>query len=143
MGLVGMMQVLSQEGAAHDIRVNCLAPAASTRMFEESGGRPTPAGLIEGLRPELVSPAVVALVAENAPSRMIVCAGCGSFEQANVTLTRGVHIETGDDMDDRLLGALAAIADRTGDLVPDSSGAAVYLEMRKAGLDVRALSERG
>ena len=32
MALVGLMQTLSIEGAKNDIRVNCLAPTAATRM---------------------------------------------------------------------------------------------------------------
>jgi NAD(P)-dependent dehydrogenase (short-subunit alcohol dehydrogenase family) len=136
MGLVGMMQVLSQEGARHDIRVNCLAPSAGTRMFEEAGGA---ANLAAALPAGAVSPAVVALASEHAPSRMIVCAGCGSFEQANITLTQGVHFEPCDDMDDRVLASLKAIGDRTGDLVPENSGVSVYVEMRKAGLDFASL----
>jgi NAD(P)-dependent dehydrogenase (short-subunit alcohol dehydrogenase family) len=34
MALVGLMQTLSIEGAKNDIRVNCLAPTAATRMTE-------------------------------------------------------------------------------------------------------------
>jgi NAD(P)-dependent dehydrogenase (short-subunit alcohol dehydrogenase family) len=34
MALVGLMQTLSIEGAKDDIRVNCLAPTAATRMTE-------------------------------------------------------------------------------------------------------------
>ena len=34
MALVGLMQTLSLEGAKNDIRVNCLAPTAATRMTE-------------------------------------------------------------------------------------------------------------
>jgi hypothetical protein len=44
------------------------------------------------LRPELVSPAVLALVSEDAPNRAILCAGAGGFEIANITLTEGIHI---------------------------------------------------
>jgi NAD(P)-dependent dehydrogenase (short-subunit alcohol dehydrogenase family) len=142
MGLVGMMQVLSQEGARHGIRVNCLAPAAGTRMFEESGGA-MPDRLTSALPADAVSPAVLALVGDDAPNRMIVCAGCGSFEQANITLTQGIHIEPCDDMDDRILASLQAIGDRTGDMIPDHSGVPVYLEMRKAGLDFAALAAAG
>ena len=35
MALVGLMQTLALEGAKHDIRVNCLAPTAATRMTED------------------------------------------------------------------------------------------------------------
>ena len=37
MALVGLMQTLSIEGAKNDIRVNCLAPTAHTRMTEDLG----------------------------------------------------------------------------------------------------------
>jgi NAD(P)-dependent dehydrogenase (short-subunit alcohol dehydrogenase family) len=142
MGLVGMMQVLSQEGAKHDIRVNCLAPSAATRMFEEAGGRTVSETVAKALAPGAVSPGVLALVAEEAPSRTILCAGSGSFEQAHITLTQGVHFDPCEDMDDRVLASLPAIAERTGAIVPQQSGEAVYLEMRKAGLDFLALSGR-
>ena len=39
MALVGLMQTLSIEGAKHDIRVNCLAPTAATRMTEKPAAR--------------------------------------------------------------------------------------------------------
>ncbi len=35
LALVGLMQTLSIEGAKNDIRVNCLAPTAATRMTED------------------------------------------------------------------------------------------------------------
>jgi NAD(P)-dependent dehydrogenase (short-subunit alcohol dehydrogenase family) len=35
MALVGLMQTLAIEGLRHDIRVNCLAPTAATRMTED------------------------------------------------------------------------------------------------------------
>jgi NAD(P)-dependent dehydrogenase (short-subunit alcohol dehydrogenase family) len=142
MGLVGMMQVLSQEGADHNIRVNCLAPAAGTRMFEESGGI-LPDHVVRALEASAVSPAVLALVGSEAPNRMIICAGCGSFEQASITLTKGVHIDPCDDMDDKIVAALQAIGDRTGDMIPANSGVPVFLEMRKAGLDFTVSARQG
>jgi hypothetical protein len=43
--------------------------------------------------PEKVSPGLVALVGDDAPTRMILLAGAGSFESAHITMTRGVFIE--------------------------------------------------
>src|SRR3954471_4210728 len=57
MALVGLMQTLALEGEKHDIRVNCLAPTAATRMTE---GILSDASL-EALNPALVSPALLAL----------------------------------------------------------------------------------
>lgn len=88
MGLVGLMQTLGIEGAKHDIRVNCLAPTGATRMMEGI----LPPDQLAQFKPELVSPAVLALVAENAPNRAILSAGAGGFELAYVALTQGIHL---------------------------------------------------
>ena len=85
MALVGLMQTLALEGARYNIRVNCLAPTAATRMTENVFG---PEALAV-LAPEAVSPAVLALAAEDAPTRAIVGAGGGGFERAYITLTPG------------------------------------------------------
>ena len=47
MALVGLMQTLSLEGARHNIRVNCLAPTAGTRMLEGL----MPEDMLEALTP--------------------------------------------------------------------------------------------
>ena len=39
MAMVGLMNVLALEGRSHNIRVNCLAPAAATRMTASIPGR--------------------------------------------------------------------------------------------------------
>src|SRR3546814_10777548 len=89
MALVGLMQTLGLEGAKNNIRVNCLSPAAGTRMLEGL----MPQNVIDLLEPEAVSPAVLALVADEAPNRVVLCAGAGSFEQARIEIGRG-HVCT-------------------------------------------------
>lgn len=132
MGLVGLMQTLAIEGEKYGIHVNCLAPSASTEMMEGL----LPAEQLDLLRPELVSPAVLALVSEQAPTRAIVCAGAGSFELAHITLTHGIHLADRSTAAESLLERWSEIADRKNDHVPaqgfDQSG----LELRKAGLSV-------
>ncbi len=128
MALVGLMQTLALEGAKYNIRVNCLAPTATTRMTQDIFGRE--AGAL--FAPEKVSPAVLALAGEDAPTRAIVGAGAGGFERAFITLTRGVHITLGDDAPDRIAASLAAISDRTNDIVPESALDQGQLEMTKA-----------
>ena len=49
MALVGLMQTLSLEGAKNDIRVNCLAPTAATRMTEGL----MPEAVLKQLEPEV------------------------------------------------------------------------------------------
>jgi NAD(P)-dependent dehydrogenase (short-subunit alcohol dehydrogenase family) len=127
MALVGLMQTLSIEGAKNDIRVNCLAPTAHTRMTEDLGA----ALPLEALGPELVSPGVLYLVSENAPSRCILAAGAGGFERAYVTLTQGVRI-TGEDAPEQIEARFAEISDRTGEIVPDMGAAQGMIELTKA-----------
>ena len=80
--LIGLMNVLHLEGEKHGIRVNALAPMAQTAMTD---GLFSPADA-ELLKPEAVTPALLFLVGEDAPSRTILGAGAGS-----VALTRIVE----------------------------------------------------
>jgi NAD(P)-dependent dehydrogenase (short-subunit alcohol dehydrogenase family) len=114
MALVGLMQTLAIEGEKYGIRVNCLAPSAATQMTQ---GILSEASL-KALRPELVSPALLALVNEDAPTRAIVCAGGGHFACASVTLTQGHQVGGGDDAGERVIEHWPEISDRTGELVP-------------------------
>ncbi|HEY7807515.1 MAG TPA: SDR family NAD(P)-dependent oxidoreductase [Croceibacterium sp.] len=138
MALVGLMQTLALEGAKANIRVNCLAPTAGTRMLEGL----MPADVLAALAPEAVSPAILALVAEDAPTRTILCAGAGSFEQAHITLTHGIHLGRGKDTAERLLGALDEVAAREGEIIPASGAEQGQLELAKAGLPLDAEAVR-
>jgi NAD(P)-dependent dehydrogenase (short-subunit alcohol dehydrogenase family) len=129
MALVGLMQTLALEGAKAGIRVNCLAPTAGTRMLDGL----MPAEALAALSPEAVSPAVLALVADSAPTRTILCAGAGGFEQAHITLTRGIHLADLDDAPEQLLGSLDQLADLEGMAIPASGAAQGALELAKAG----------
>ena len=127
MALVGLMQTLSIEGAKHDIRVNCLAPTAHTRMTEDLGAR-LPLDL---LGPDMVTPGLLHLVSEEAPSRCILAAGAGGFERAYVTLTQGAFI-TGEDAPEQVASRFAEISDREGEIVPDMGAAQGMIELTKA-----------
>ena len=50
-----------------------------------------PEAVLAALKPEAVSPVLLHLVGEDAPTRAIACAGAGTFERAYVTLTPGVR----------------------------------------------------
>jgi len=128
MALVGLMQTLGLEGARHGIRVNCLAPTAATRMTENL----MPEAVLQLLEPGAVSPGVLALVAEDAPTRAILCAGAGAFERAHVTLTRGVFVGHPDDAAEQVLERFDGISDRSGDSVPENGSAQGTLEVDKA-----------
>ena len=129
MALVGLMQTLAIEGQKNDIRVNCLAPTAATRMMEGL----IPPDMIAKLTPEAVSPGVLALVSEDAPTRTILCAGAGSFEQAHVTLTRGIFVGGREDAAEQVAARWAEIGAAEGAVVPESSWAQGQTELSKAG----------
>ena len=128
MALVGLMQVLSLEGQKNNIRVNCLAPTAATGMTEGL----LPPEVLEKMTPESVSPGLLALVAEDAPTRTILCTGAGSYEQAHITLTRGVFVGVGEDAPEQVAARLSEIGARAGEVVPESSWAQGQGELEKA-----------
>ncbi|MCW5643390.1 MAG: SDR family NAD(P)-dependent oxidoreductase [Rhodoferax sp.] len=128
MALVGLMQTLALEGAKYDIRVNCLAPTAATRMTEGL----MPEEVLRALEPRAVSPAMLVMASEQAPTRAILCAGAGTFEAANITLTQGVWIGAQDDAAEQLAQRLDAVRDRQGEMVPESGSGQGQNEMAKA-----------
>ncbi|MEK9542592.1 MAG: SDR family NAD(P)-dependent oxidoreductase [Luminiphilus sp.] len=88
LGVVGFMNTLAQEGAKYNIRVNALAPTAGTRMTE---------GLMSEqafnlLTPETVTPAVLFMVAEDAPTHTIIGAGAGAYAVAKIVETDSVWL---------------------------------------------------
>lgn len=133
MALVGLMQTLSLEGAKYDIRVNCLAPTAATRMTEGL----MPEAVLQALEPRAVTPAMLVLASADAPNRTILCAGAGSFEAAHVTLTRGMWIGTGDDAPEQLAMQLDVVRARDGETVPESGSAQGQNEVALATAAVR------
>lgn len=127
MALVGLMQTLAIEGAKNDIRVNCLAPTAHTRMTEDLGA----ALPLEALAPALVTPGLLYLVSKDAPTRVILAAGAGGFERAYVTLTQGDFI-VGPEAPEQVAARFDAISDRDGEIVPDMGAAQGMIELTKA-----------
>lgn len=128
MALVGLMQTLSIEGAKNNIRVNSLAPTAATRMTESL----FPPEMLAALQASDVVPAMLVLAADDAPTRTILCAGAGSFEAANITLTQGVWIGRTGDAPEQLAAQLATVRAREGEIVPESGTAQGHLELTKA-----------
>lgn len=115
MALVGLMQTLAQEGDKYNVRVNCLAPTAATRMTSDV----MPPEMLAMLTPESVSPAVVFLASDAAPTRAIVNAGAGVFSTSHVTLSPGVLLGSGPHVADELAARWAEVSSREGDRVPE------------------------
>ena len=132
MALVGLMQTLALEGAKQNIRVNCLAPTAATAMTE--GVLPPEA--LARLAPANVSPGLIALVGEDAPTRTILLAGAGSFESANVTMTQGIFIGDAEDPVAQIRSRMDEILDRQDERVPGTGFEQYQLELSKAGIEM-------
>ncbi|MBV1878214.1 MAG: SDR family NAD(P)-dependent oxidoreductase [Pseudomonadales bacterium] len=80
MGMLGLMNVLAIEGLSKNIKVNCLAPAAETRLIGTIPGMDVNPDNPDPMRhPKLVTPAVVLLCAEGAPTNKTIHAGNGRF----------------------------------------------------------------
>ena len=119
LALVGFMQTLALEGAKNDIRVNCLAPTAATRMTEGL----MPEAVLAALRPEAVVPAMLVLVSQDAPTRTTLCAGAGNVEAAHITMTQGTWIGLDEQSPERLAAQLQQACNRVDDMVPANGSA--------------------
>ena len=127
MAVVGLMQTLSLEGEKYNVRVNCLAPTAATRMTEDL----MPPAVLALLTPESVSPGVVFLASEDAPTRAILCAGAGGFAASHITLTEGTVVLEGADAAEQVAARFAQIDDRHGEMVPASGSAQSQSQLAK------------
>ena len=128
LALVGLMQTLGLEGAKNNIHVNCLAPTAATRMTEDL----LPAEVLAALQPQAVTPAMLVLVSEDAPTRTVLCAGAGNVEAAHITLTQGAWIGLDGHSPERLAEQLAQVCDRTAEMVPPNGSAQGGYEVGRA-----------
>ena len=95
MALVGLMQTLSLEGAKSNIRVNCLAPTAATRMTEGL----LPAEVLALLKPEAVTPALLWLVSEGrAPTAPSPAPAPAPSKPRTSPSRTGLHLGSGADV---------------------------------------------
>ena len=88
LGLVGFMNTLKLEGQKDNIRVNTVAPVAGTRMTENL----MPPQALEMLKPEFVTPGVIYLVSEEAPTGVVLTAGGGAFAVAQIIESNGAFL---------------------------------------------------
>jgi NAD(P)-dependent dehydrogenase (short-subunit alcohol dehydrogenase family) len=124
LGLVGLMNTLKIEGAKANIRINTIAPVAATRMTENLG---IPEEVFKQLKPELISPAVVYLASEDAPSGTIIEAGAGYFAKAQIVESKGVKIGQTASVED-FAAAFEKITDMT-DAKPHSNGSEIIMKI--------------
>ena len=92
MGMLGIMNVLAIEGLSKNIRVNTLAPAAETRLIGTIPGVEVNPENPEPMRhPKLVTPAVILMASEDAPTGMTFHAGNGKFSRSATFINEGLE----------------------------------------------------
>ena len=109
-GLSGMMRTLCLEGAKYNIRVNTLSPTARSRMTEGL----MPEEILEKLTVESVSAGLVYLACDDAPNRMILCAGAGGYSETKVFETSGINLAEGDQTAENVAANIDKIRDTAG-----------------------------
>jgi NAD(P)-dependent dehydrogenase (short-subunit alcohol dehydrogenase family) len=110
LALVGFMNSLKLEGQKNNIHVNAIAPVAATRMTENI----MPPAIFEKLKPEYVTPGVVYLCSEEAPTGAILTAGGGAFALARLYETEGVYLGEGGLSVEEVRDNWARITDPAG-----------------------------
>ncbi len=116
MGVIGLMNTLAQEGAKYNIRINALAPTAATRMTEGL----IPAEALALLTPETVTPAVLYMVSEDAPTKTIIAAGAGSFAVARIVESAGKWLPPEEQTPEGIAANWAAISSTVGENQPQA-----------------------
>ena len=110
-GVIGLTRSLAVAGASRDLKVNLIAPAATTRMAG-SGGSPD-------MAPELVAPMAAYLAHEDCPvSGEIYAAGAGRFARVFIAETPGYVHPAADVRIEDVAEHWQAINDETGYSVP-------------------------
>ena len=110
LGVVGFMNSLKLEGQKNNIHVNAICPVAGTRMTENL----MPPEMVKRLAPEYVTPGVVYLCSDEAPTGVILTAGAGAFAIARILETEGVFLGEGGLSVEEVRDNWARIADETG-----------------------------
>ncbi|MDO8324247.1 MAG: SDR family NAD(P)-dependent oxidoreductase, partial [Phenylobacterium sp.] len=91
LGIIGFMNTIRLEGQKNNIHINAISPVAATRMTENL----MPPAILEKLKPEYVTPGVVYLASEEAPTGAILTSGAGAFALTRLYETEGVYLGEG------------------------------------------------
>jgi NAD(P)-dependent dehydrogenase (short-subunit alcohol dehydrogenase family) len=132
MALVGFMNSLALEGGKYGIKVNALAPIAATRMTEDlmSGE------MLALLEPEAVTPAVVFLASEDAPTRQIVAAGAGVFAKVSIRETPGIFLPADRRDAEHIASAWQQVSDPAGERELQAGGEQTVKFLHKAAAEL-------
>lgn len=129
-GLVGLMNVLSLEGAKHGILVNALSPTAATRMTEGLLGE-----LADRFDPEHVAAVATYLASEQCDlNRHILTVGGGRVGRIFLGVTPGWYSGPEPATPDDVLGAIEAITALDDFIVPEGGADEVALIQKVLGV---------
>lgn len=117
MALVGLTRTLAIEGEKAGIKVNALAPVALTSMTLGL----LPVSDVKAFAPELVTPGVLYLASETAPTGMVLSAGAGVFAEVRVLEARGLALGEGELSPEAIAASIATVRDMNGAESLDSS----------------------
>jgi len=129
LGVIGLMNTLKLEGQKNNIHVNAIAPVAATRMTENL----LPPEVAARLAPEFVTPGVVFLCSEEAPSGAILTAGGGAFALARIVESEGVYLGEGGLSVEEVRDNWSRITDEAGQRAYVSGGEQTQKFFRKMG----------
>lgn len=110
LGIIGFMNTIKLEGQKNNIHINAISPVAATRMTENL----MPPAVLEKLKPEYVTPGVVYLASEEAPTGAILTAGAGAFAMTRLYETEGVYLGEGGLSVEEVRDNWAKISDPEG-----------------------------
>ncbi|MES2896317.1 SDR family NAD(P)-dependent oxidoreductase [Phenylobacterium sp. LH3H17] len=110
LGIIGFMNTIKLEGQKNNIHINAISPVAATRMTENL----MPPAVLEKLKPEYVTPGVVYLASEEAPTGAILTAGAGAFAMTRLYETEGVYLGEGGLSVEEVRDNWAKISDPAG-----------------------------
>lgn len=128
MAVIGLMNVLHIEGAKNNIRVNTLAPGAATQMTRDL----LPPKVVELMEPEAVTPGLLYLVSEDAPSRVILDATAGGFARTFITESEGIYLSPEDCTPENVAARIEEISSMTGAAIFEQGGQQVTKFIAKA-----------
>ncbi len=128
LSLIGFMNTIKLEGQKNNVHINAIAPVAATRMTANI----LPPQIADRLKPEYVTPGVVYLVSEEAPTGVILTAGAGTFAMAHICETQGVYLGEGGLSVEEVRDNWAKITDTAGQEAYQNGGLQTQKFMAKA-----------
>ncbi|HVY86788.1 MAG TPA: SDR family oxidoreductase [Caulobacterales bacterium] len=118
--LVGLVRTLAHEGAPAGVKVNAIAPAAVTRLTEETVKDERVLAMLRELQPpELVAPVAALLVHDACPfSGEMFVAGGAHMGRVFIGETKGVTLPKAEFTSEALFDRLESVCDEAGYKTP-------------------------